>query len=99
MDKLMLINLLKNSKEQLADKYGISQLGLFGSYATGQQNSESDIDLIYHLKPGSKIKLAQRVELENYLTELLQNQKIDLVNGKYINPIIEFDMKKTVVYV
>lgn len=37
-------------KEKFADKYGIEQLGLFGSVARGEQDEKSDIDVIIKLR-------------------------------------------------
>ncbi|HZY38180.1 MAG TPA: nucleotidyltransferase family protein [Mucilaginibacter sp.] len=37
---------LKEIKPVLAEKFHVSSIGYFGSYARGQQNGDSDLDLI-----------------------------------------------------
>lgn len=45
MDKTIVLNFLRLHKEELALKYGVEKIGLFGSYAKDQQHDGSDIDL------------------------------------------------------
>lgn len=64
---------------------------LFGSYARGDADSMSDVDILLDLDYSQKIGL-QFVQMKIDLEKIL-NQKIDLVssNGlsKYIKPLIE----------
>ena len=60
----------------LADRYGIAVVGAFGSYVRGQQNEESDLDLLVDiLRP---ISLLELTGAEIYLGEVL-GIKVDLV--------------------
>lgn len=45
MDKTVVLNFLRAHKDELALKYGVEKIGLFGSYAKDQQHDGSDIDL------------------------------------------------------
>lgn len=45
MDKTIVLNFLRAHKDELALKYGVEKIGLFGSYAKDQQHAGSDIDL------------------------------------------------------
>ncbi|GAA6433593.1 nucleotidyltransferase family protein [Bacteroides intestinalis] len=45
-----IVDRLRAYKEKFADKYGIEQLGLFGSVARGEQDEKSDIDVIIKLR-------------------------------------------------
>lgn len=45
MDKTIVLNFLRTHKDELALKYGVEKIGLFGSYARDQQHDGSDIDL------------------------------------------------------
>ena len=63
-------------REVLADKYGVSVVGLFGSYARQEQRPDSDIDLLADiLRP---ISLFELVGAELYLGEVLDT-KVDLI--------------------
>ncbi len=46
MDKAKILSTLKIVKPDLAQKYGLTTLALFGSYSRDEQTSESDIDLM-----------------------------------------------------
>jgi len=53
----------------------------------------------YELKKGKRFGLKEIHLLEAYLKDLLNIDKVDLVNKKYINPIVEDEIHKTVIYV
>jgi predicted nucleotidyltransferase len=78
-----ILNLLKANKPALMLKYPISELGLFGSYASGENTKNSDIDILVDFNQNIDgfvyIKLAH--EFED-----LFNHKIDLVSRKGIKP-------------
>ena len=60
----------------LAERYGVSVVGIFGSYVRGEEKTGSDIDLLAEiLKP---ISLLELVGAEIYLSEVL-GLKVDLV--------------------
>lgn len=63
-------------RDILAEKYGVAVVGAFGSYVRGQQNEESDLDVLVEiLRPMSLLEL---VAAEIYLGEVL-GIKVDLV--------------------
>lgn len=99
MDKNLIINKIKENKELLRRNFSITRIGLFGSYSTGSSNEDSDIDLIYELEEGKRLGLKDVYQLEMFIKSLLNIDKVDLVNQKYVNPIIEDEIKRTVTYV
>lgn len=73
----------------IAEKYGASNLRLFGSVLRGDDNPESDIDIIVVLEAGRT--LLDLVALEQDLTELIGRQIDVVVEGgisKHIEPHI-----------
>jgi predicted nucleotidyltransferase len=78
--------------------YGVSAIGLFGSYLRNEQSANSDIDLLIDFEP-------EKENFDNYMAvydifeTLFKNEKIEIVtkNGlsKYIGPKI----LKDVIYV
>lgn len=72
----------------------VSKIAVFGSYSTGKQNDESDIDLILTLsEPVGLIKLSgYKIELEKKL-----NITVDLGTDKgisqFVLPYIQKDIK------
>jgi predicted nucleotidyltransferase len=99
MNTQQIINKIRKNKEVLKKNFSILKIGLFGSYSTNTFTKDSDIDLVYELAEGKKMGLKDVDELEFFFKNLLQINKIDLINKKYMNPIIEIEIEKTVIYV
>ena len=62
---------LQAQKPYLYQTYGITEIGVFGSYVRGEQQPDSDLDLLIELEQPVRISLLDLVGLEDYLTELL----------------------------
>lgn len=61
------IELLRQFMQQKGQNYGISKIGIFGSVARGEQNENSDVDILFE----GKANLLLHVRLKNELEELL----------------------------
>jgi len=73
--------ILNKHKNNLKEKYGIIELGIFGSYVRDAQKDSSDVDILVEFeKPVSLLKI---VSLENYLSDLI-GIKVDVVPKKNI---------------
>ena len=99
MEKNQILQVLQENKRKLSKQFHISKLGLFGSYAKGNPRAQSDIDLVYELEEDTFLGIKELYELEVFLKELFEAQEIDLVNRKYMNPIVAHEMTKSVIYV
>ena len=71
-----IIAILKKFKAESASKYGITSLGLFGSFARNQQRETSDVDVFITLKE-SDFFVLERIKEE---LESLIHSNIDIVN-------------------
>jgi len=68
-------NILNENMKYLAEKFSVSRLFLFGSYAKKLQTPESDIDLLaVFAKP---VDMFDFIDLQEYLSNLFE-KKIDL---------------------
>jgi predicted nucleotidyltransferase len=90
-------NILKKHKEELKKKYGVKEIGIFGSYVRGENKKSSDLDILVEFEEYAKIDLIKFVEFENYLSELL-GIKVDLVDKTTLKPAIGKHILKEVVY-
>jgi predicted nucleotidyltransferase len=63
--------ILKAQKSYLAEEYGITEIGVFGSYVHDEQRADSDVDILIELERPPRISLIGLVELEYYLTDTL----------------------------
>ena len=68
------IELLRQFMQQKGAKYGISRMGIFGSVARGEQNENSDVDILFE----GKANLLLHIRIKNELEELL-GSPVDLV--------------------
>ena len=50
-----ILRTLEMHKDELSSRYKVKQIGLFGSYARGEQNAGSDIDLLVDFLPGADL--------------------------------------------
>lgn len=67
-------------------RLGVYRFGLFGSFVTGKQNSESDVDLLVEFKPGTK-SFDNFMDL-SFLLEEIFGRKVDLVTPESLSPYI-----------
>jgi len=66
MTQNKIIQYLKNHKNEFEKKYNISKFVLFGSYARGEENRDSDIDIAIETNLSDYFKLYDlKEELEN----------------------------------
>ncbi|MCL0058849.1 nucleotidyltransferase family protein [Dehalococcoidia bacterium] len=73
--------ILNKDKNYLNEKYGVIELGIFGSYAKNEQVESSDVDILVEFeKPISLLKI---VSLENHITDILEI-KADVIPKKNI---------------
>jgi hypothetical protein len=81
------IEIIKKKVMPILKKNKVTKAGIFGSYARGEQNENSDIDILVEVQ-GSLLNL---VELEFELEKVL-NKKVDLLSyggiSKYMKDII-----------
>ena len=73
-----ILEILSNRKIFLSDKFGVTDLAVFGSYARKQQTENSDIDIYVELKKEFKT-FDNFMDLKFFLEELLKVQEVDLV--------------------
>jgi predicted nucleotidyltransferase len=90
-----IINLLRTEKSYLTKEFGVINIGLFGSFATGQTDRDSDIDLIVELREPRFDYLAG---LQVYLGKKF-SQKIEIVRkGNRLNNRFVQRVEKDIIY-
>jgi predicted nucleotidyltransferase len=72
-------------KSVLAERYGVKEIGIFGSYIRGEQKGNSDVDVLVDFT--ESISLLDFIHLENELSDLL-GVKVDLVMKTSLKPRI-----------
>jgi predicted nucleotidyltransferase len=82
-------------KQQLAS-YGVTKIGLFGSYARNEANSNSDIDLLVDIQKEKKT-LKNFLALNYYLEDVF-GCKVELVTSQSLSPYIGPHILRSTVY-
>ena len=96
MKKEEIIDYLKKHKEDFSEKYQISNLALFGSYARGDNREDSDIDVAIETKLTDYFLLYDfKEELENFF-----HNKVDVVRiREKMNKALRKRIEKDGIYV
>ena len=100
MNKLTIVDYLKNKKDEFYKLYGITSLGLYGSYARDEATSSSDVDIFYQRDSSFQLKSGlEFLNLSDTLAKELNVDKVDFVSLDFMNPIIKHYAKKDFIYV
>ncbi len=89
-----IFEMLEREKESIRG-FGVSELGVFGSFARNEQRADSDVDVLVEL---------QRETFRDYMgllgfLEGLFGRKVDLVMKDTIKPIIRDRVLRETIYV
>ena len=88
---------LESLKPILRERYQVKTIGSFGSYARGEQNQKSDIDVLVEFVEGNSVDLFDFIELEDFLTKQL-SIKVDLATKNALKPLIKDQILKETIY-
>jgi len=77
---------INGQKSFLKENFKVKSISVFGSYLRGEQNEESDIDILVEFY--QTIDLFKFVELEYFLSDIL-GRKVDLVMKDTLKPRIK----------
>ena len=89
--------ILKEHREEIREKYGVVIVGVFGSYARGEQREISDVDIIVELERPIGLKF---YELWDYLENVLAI-KVDVLTLSALKQktLLWESVKEEIVYV
>ena len=92
-----ILSTIESKKDEIL-KLGIKNIGLFGSYARGEQSEFSDIDILIDFE-------ADKENFDNYMAiyeiieNLFKNEKVEIVTKNGLSPYIGPNILSEVVYV
>jgi uncharacterized protein len=90
------MDILKDHEKSIKQQYGVKKIGIFGSFARGEQKEASDIDVLVEFEKGQKT-FDHFMDLKFYLEELF-SRKVDLVTIDALRPQLKEDILKEVSY-
>ncbi len=85
-----------NENQESIKKFGVKNIGLFGSYAKNKQKKESDIDLLVEFEKGKKT-FDNYMDLKFYLEDLF-GCNVDLVIKEALKVDLKSNILKSVKY-
>lgn len=76
------LQLLADAKPDLAERFGVKRLAVFGSCARGEQREDSDVDILVEVDPAIGLRF---VDLAESLESLL-GVRAEVVSSRAIKP-------------
>ena len=96
MDKDTIRKVIQNNASDIKTQFKAEVIGIFGSYARGEQSSESDVDVLVRFDKGAT--LLDLVAVSEYLENLL-GIPVDVVSEKSLHPMMRDDVLNELVAV
>jgi hypothetical protein len=91
-----IIAYLKENRSFFYEKFGVTRIGIFGSFARGEQTFSSDIDIIIEIEKDKK-NIHNFLQIKRFLEKELE-RKIDLGFEHSLKPIIKEKIGKQIIY-
>lgn len=95
MNKHTILQKLRSLKPLLQEKYGVSELALFGSYSRNEQTTESDIDILVDFSKPVGIEFMDVVYV---LQETFSHVPVQVVSKKGIKEKYYERLKQDLLY-
>lgn len=89
----MIIKVIKNKIEYILKRNGVKRAAIFGSYARGQENKNSDIDILIEYENDDEKSFFDVIGLKLELEKELK-RKVDLVEYSMIHPRLKKQILK-----
>jgi predicted nucleotidyltransferase len=93
-DKVYVLRIIRGIQSELADRFTVKRIGVFGSFAKGDEGPESDVDIIVEL---AEPTFDHYMDLKFRLEEVL-NRPVDLVMADTVKPRIKPIIEREIVY-
>jgi len=90
------LQILKEHEILIKEKFGVKRIGIFGSFARGEEKAGSDIDVLVEFDE-TKITFDNYMDLKFYLEDLFKRE-VDLVIESSIKPRLKDNIMREVVY-
>lgn len=97
LNKQEIFQTIIDNKETIKS-FGVTQIGLFGSYVRDEQTIESDIDFLVDIEKEKKT-LKNFIDFCDLLESLFKDNKIDIVSKNGLSEFIGPHILKEVNYV
>jgi uncharacterized protein len=94
LDKEAILDSLKNRRAELREKFSVKSIGLFGSFARGEETPASDLDFLVQFE---NTTFDNYMDLKFYLEDLF-GAKADLVIEDSVKPRLKPYIFQEIIY-
>ena len=95
--KSLVIRRLTKAAPTIRTQFGVQRIGIFGSFARGEQTKKSDVDVLVEFLPDRET-YHNFMDLADYLEDLCR-RKVDLLSEKWISPLLKPYIDKDVIWI
>ena len=88
VDSKQILIYLSSNKDRFKKDYHLIRIGVFGSVARGEQNENSDIDLVVEFEDNTPDLYTVKQKLRDEIQSKF-NTQVDICREKYIKPIFK----------
>ncbi|MCY7352679.1 MAG: nucleotidyltransferase domain-containing protein [Cytophagaceae bacterium] len=85
MTQTQILDVLRNSKDELRQRFHVVKIGLFGSFARQQQTETSDLDLLVEFEENTENLYDVKTDLRVWVKQKLGLES-DIAREKYLRP-------------
>lgn len=89
---------ITSNRNLLREKFHVTRIGIFGSYARKEQTNQSDIDLIVDFEVNTQNLFELKLQLKQFFRDRF-NIDVDICRGKYIKPRFRKRIENEAIYV
>ncbi len=88
---------LKSIKDLLHERFGVTRMGIFGSFVRNEQTGSSDIDIVVEVEQNKK-NIHSFLQLKRFLENEL-SRNVDLGFEHTLKPVVRENIKENIIYV
>jgi len=97
-DTTQILNYLTINKDRFQRKYHLKRIGVFGSFARGEQTEKSDIDILIEFEEGTDNLYELKQKLRSEIQSIFK-LPVDICREKYIKPFFRDQILQEAKYV
>jgi uncharacterized protein len=97
LNRFEILSFLRENKELFQKQYGIRKIGLFGSYARGEETDQSDVDILIDMSSDTENIFDKRLQLKDTLIQHFA-KNVDICHERAIKPVFKELVFKDAIY-
>lgn len=92
-----ILDFIAENKQLFREQFHIIRIGIFGSYARGEQNPKSDIDLLVEFEENTQDLYELKLQIKDFFHNKL-GIEVNICREKYIKPRFKKTILEETIY-